>query len=69
MGNMGLMNSKDALGKDQHNCWAHLRIAKKDASQGWFKELFSTMVACFTTELENEKGSYQIYYEGFTHAL
>lgn len=30
MGIMGQMNSKDALGKDQHNGWAHQRIAKKD---------------------------------------
>lgn len=30
MGIMGLMNSKEALGKDQHNGWAHPRIAKKD---------------------------------------
>lgn len=27
---MGLMNSKEAPGKDQHNSWARLRIAKKD---------------------------------------
>lgn len=30
MGIMGLMNSKDALGKDQHNSQARLRMAEKD---------------------------------------
>lgn len=30
MGIMGLMNSKDALGKDQHNSRARLRMAEKD---------------------------------------
>lgn len=30
MGITGQMNSKDTLGKDQHNGWAHQRTAKKD---------------------------------------
>lgn len=49
---MGLINSKDTLEKDQHNCWAHLRIARKDASQGCFKELFSTMAGGFKLNLK-----------------
>ena len=40
MGIMGLMNSKGALGKDQHNSSARLRIAKKDIHlKAGFKEV------------------------------
>lgn len=39
---MGLMNSEEALGKDQHKSWTHLKIAKKDTHhKSSFKEVFS----------------------------
>lgn len=57
MGIMGLMNSKEALGKDQHNSRAHLRIAKKDRHlKAGLRNYSQLLWPCFPTVLEDEKG-------------
>lgn len=66
MGIMGLMNSKDAQGKDQHNSRAHLSTAKKDTHlKAGLRKHSQLLWLCFPTVLKDEKGKNLKYYKCF----
>lgn len=71
MGIVGLMNSKEALGTDQHNSSAHLSIAKKDTHlKAGLRRYCQLMSPCFPTVLEEETGNNLKYCKwSVTHAL